>query len=87
MDKKKKLSIVFDFIAEYLSDSENEVNLNSKGANLIKKFREFKESQLTDGNTGVTLDENGNMIKVNVKPLKSIIENVNTNFSNNLNNK
>jgi hypothetical protein len=80
MDKKKKLSIVFDFIADYLSESENETNLNSKGANLIKKLREFKESEInnTVGNTGITLDDNGKIIKVAVKPLKSVIENQDT---------
>lgn len=80
MDKKKKLSIVFDFIAEYLNESENNVNLNSKGANLVKKLREFKEHEFNDGGdtTGITLDDNGNIIKVAVKPLKSVIENQDT---------
>jgi len=80
MDKKKKLSIVFDFIAEYLSESDNDINLNSKGASLVKKLREFKENQFNDGDnaTGITLDDDGNIIKVSVKPLKSIIEGENT---------
>jgi hypothetical protein len=80
MDKKKKLSIVFDFIAEYLNESENNVNLNSKGANLVKKLREFKENEFNDSSdtTGITLDDNGDIIKVSVKPLKSIIENQDT---------
>lgn len=80
MDKKKKLSIVFDFIAEYLNESENNVNLNSKGVNLVKKLREFKENEFNDSSdtTGITLDDNGDIIKVSVKPLKSIIENENT---------
>ena len=80
MDKKKKLSIVFDFIAEYLNESENNVNLNSKGANLVKKLREFKENEFNDGGatTGITLDDDGNIIKVAVKPLKSVIENQDT---------
>lgn len=80
MDKKKKLSIVFDFIAEYLNESENNVNLNSKGANLVKKLREFKENEFNDSGatTGITLDDDGNIIKVAVKPLKSVIENQDT---------
>ena len=80
MDKKRKLSIVFDFIAEYLNESENNVNLNSKGANLVKKLREFKENEFNDSGatTGITLDDDGNIIKVAVKPLKSVIENQDT---------
>tara|TARA_B100001173_G_scaffold276446_1_gene257321 strand:- start:765 stop:1202 length:438 start_codon:yes stop_codon:yes gene_type:complete len=121
MKKKEKLKLVFDFIADYLSEESSELNVKNeevvleqpsddslkRAYTIIKKLddrdktfnmdktpsnnkvkeerdinlNDFKENlvKLNDLKTekpfGVTLDSNGNLIKVSVpKPLTSMFD-------------
>lgn len=63
MKKKDKLKLVFDFIADYLIEDKMEISKNEAETSFKKK-------------TGITLDNEGKLVKVLVEPMESEVGNI-----------